>query len=205
MLGLEKDILILISKVRCITENQFGRAFATRKRYARKSFKKTLKKMCNEYTLRKYPCNINYSGYKDSSYVYHLNGSKQYKGKELTKVIIGSEIALKASMGGYQIKRFYRNVSVGDYRYDIFLEYTDECNELKQILIDINIDDNIKSYKYTNMKEKIKESTIPFYNIPKVLVITSEDIDELTFHRLNSDECDIHFLNFKLNKLLNYL
>ena len=63
MIGIEKDILILVSKIRCITETQVGKFFGTKKRYSRKPFKKTLRKMCNEYTLRKYPCNINYSGF----------------------------------------------------------------------------------------------------------------------------------------------
>ena len=51
MVGVEKEILILVSKIRCITESQVGKFFGTRKRYARKPFKKTLRKMCNEYIL----------------------------------------------------------------------------------------------------------------------------------------------------------
>ena len=66
MVGVEKEILILVSKIRCITESQVGKFFGTRKRYTRKPLaKRHLRKMCNEYTLRKYPCNLNYSGYRE--------------------------------------------------------------------------------------------------------------------------------------------
>ena len=61
MIGSEKEILMLVSKIRCFTETQVGKFFGIKKRYSKKPFKKTLRKMCNEYTLRKYPFNINYS------------------------------------------------------------------------------------------------------------------------------------------------
>jgi len=202
MMGIEKDILILISRVRCMTETQVGKIFGTRKRYRRKPFKKTLKKMCNEYTLRKYPCNINYSGYKDNSYVYYLNGSKMYKGKDLTKIVIGSEVAVKISLGGYELKRFYRNVSVGNSKYDLFIEYIDKYNEPKQVLIDINLDEGIMLSKYEDIEKAIKKSTIPFYEIPKILVVTSQDIESLQAKRLNGD---IDFLDLNLNKLFRYI
>jgi len=202
MMGIEKDILILISRVRCMTETQVGKIFGTRKRYGRKPFKKTLKKMCNEYTLRKYPCNINYSGYKDNSYVYYLNGSKMYKGKDLTKIVIGSEVAVKISLGGYELKRFYRNVSVGNCKYDLFIEYIDKYNEPKQVLIDINLDGDIMLSKYEDIEKAMKKSTIPFYEIPKILVVTSKDIESLQAKRLNGD---IDFLDLNLNKLFRYI
>ena len=63
MVGLEKDILHLVSRVRYVTEIQVGKVFNTKKRYGKRSLKKTLRKMCNDYTLRKFPCNINYSNY----------------------------------------------------------------------------------------------------------------------------------------------
>ena len=202
MMGIEKDILILISRVRCMTETQVGKVFGTRKRYGRKPLKKTLKKMCNEYTLRKYPCNINYSGYKDNSYVYYLNGSKMYKGKDLTKIVIGSEVAIKINLGGYELKRFYRNVSVGNSKYDLFIEYIDKYNEPKQVLIDINLDGDITLSKYENIEKAMKKSTIPFYEIPKILVVTSQNIESLQVKRLN---CDIDFIDLNLNKLFRYI
>lgn len=202
MIGVEKDILILISRIRCMTETQFGKVFGTRKMYGRKPFKKTLRKMCNEYTLRKYPCNINYSGYKDNTYVYYLNGSKMYKGKDLIKAVIGSEVAIRINLNGYEVKRFYRNISVADSKFDLFIEYIDKYNEPKQILIDINIDEQFKGSKYENMERKITKSTIPFYEIPKVLVVTSENIDNIQDLRSN---CNINFLDLNLNKLFRYI
>ena len=44
MIGVEKEILILVSKIRCITESQVGRFFGTRKRFTRKPLKKNIKK-----------------------------------------------------------------------------------------------------------------------------------------------------------------
>lgn len=202
MIGIERDILILISRVRCMTETQVGKVFGSRKRYGRKPFKKTLRKMCNEYTLRKYPCNINYSGYKDNTYVYYLNGSKMYKGQELVKAVIGSEVAIKLSSAGYEIKRFYRNVSVADSKFDLFVEYIDKYNEPKQLLVDINLDDNFRSSKYEDMEYKINKSTIPFYEIPKILVVTSEDIDGL--HEIRG-KYEVNFLDLNLSKLFRYI
>lgn len=202
MIGIERDILILISRVRCMTETQVGKVFGSRKRYGRKSFKKTLRKMCNEYTLRKYPCNINYSGYKDNTYVYYLNGSKMYKGQELVKAVIGSEVAIKLSSAGYEIKRFYRNVSVADSKFDLFVEYIDKYNEPKQLLVDINLDENFRSSKYEDMEYKINKSTIPFYEIPKILVVTSENIDGL--HEIRG-KYEVNFLDLNLSKLFRYI
>ena len=159
MVGVEKEILILVSKIRCITESQVGKFFGTRKRYTRKPFKKTLRKMCNEYTLRKYPCNLNYSGYRENTYIYYLNGSKMYKGKELLKVVLGSELAIKLETGGYKVRRFYRNVKVDNLTYDLFVEYVDNYNDIKQILVDINLDENFNIFKYDKIEEKIEKST----------------------------------------------
>ncbi len=198
MMGIEREILLLISRVRCMTETQVGKVFSPKKRYGRKPFKKTLRKMCNEYTLRKYPCNINYNGFKDNSYVYYLNGSKQYKGKDLVKIIIGSELAIKLNMGGYEVKRFYRNAKVGNRTYDIFLEYTDKYNDLNQILVDIDLDGKIDKSKYVNLEYKINESTIPFFEIPKVLVITTKDTRYL---QLDNTSTNISFIDLSLNKL----
>lgn len=202
MMGIEKDILLLISRVRCMTETQVGKVFTSKKRYGRKPFKKTLRKMCNEYTLRKYPCNINYRGYRDSSYVYYLNGSKEYKGKDLIKTVIGSELAVRINLGGYEVKRFYRNAKVDNKTYDIFIEYTNLYNELKQILVDIDLDNKIDRSKYMNLEYKIKNSTIPFFEVPKVLVITSAESRNLGQIESNSN---ISFIDLNLNKLFKYI
>ena len=45
MVGVEKEILILVSKIRCITESQVGKFFGTRKRYTRKPDKKEVNRI----------------------------------------------------------------------------------------------------------------------------------------------------------------
>ena len=190
MVGVEKEILILVSKIRCITESQVGKFFGTRKRYTRKPFKKTLRKMCNEYTLRKYPCNLNYSGYRENTYIYYLNGSKMYKGKELLKVVLGSELAIKLETGGYKVRRFYRNVKVDNLTYDLFVEYVDNYNDIKQI------------FKYDKIEEKIEKSTIPFFEVPKILVVTKNNKDIKVPDKL---DLDIDFVDINLSKLFKVI
>ena len=202
MVGVEKEILILVSKIRCITESQVGKLFGTRKRYARKPFKKTLRKMCNEYTLRKYPCNLNYSGYRENTYIYYLNGSKMYKGKELLKVVLGSELAIKLETGGYKVRRFYRNVKVDNSTYDLFVEYVDNYNDIKQILVDINLDENFNIFKYDKIEEKIEKSTIPFFEVPKILVVTKNNKDIKVPDKL---DLDIDFVDINLSKLFKVI
>mgnify|MGYP007130274366 FL=1 len=198
MVGVEKEILILVSKIRCITESQVGKFFGTRKRYTRKPFKKTLRKMCNEYTLRKYPCNLNYSGYRENTYIYYLNGSKMYKGKELLKVVLGSELAIKLETGGYKVRRFYRNVKVDNLTYDLFVEYVDNYNDIKQILVDINLDENFNIFKYDKIEEKIEKSTIPFFEVPKILVVTKNNKDIKVPDKLD-------FVDINLSKLFKVI
>ena len=202
MVGVEKEILILVSKIRCITESQVGKFFGTRKRYTRKPFKKTLRKMCNEYTLRKYPCNLNYSGYRENTYIYYLNGSKMYKGKELLKVVLGSELAIKLETGGYKVRRFYRNVKVDNLTYDLFVEYVDNYNDIKQILVDINLDENFNIFKYDKIEEKIEKSTIPFFEVPKILVVTKNNKDIKVSDKL---DLDIDFVDINLSKLFKVI
>lgn len=202
MVGVEKEILILVSKIRCITESQVGKFFGTRKRYTRKPFKKTLRKMCNEYTLRKYPCNLNYSGYRENTYIYYLNGSKMYKGKELLKVVLGSELAIKLETGGYKVRRFYRNVKVDNLTYDLFVEYVDNYNDIKQILVDINLDENFNIFRYDKIEEKIEKSTIPFFEVPKILVVTKNNKDIKVPDKL---DLDIDFVDINLSKLFKVI
>lgn len=202
MVGVEKEILILVSKIRCITESQVGKFFGTRKRYTRKPFKKTLRKMCNEYTLRKYPCNLNYSGYRENTYIYYLNGSKMYKGKELLKVVLGSELDIKLETGGYKVRRFYRNVKVDNLTYDLFVEYVDNYNDIKQILVDINLDENFNIFKYDKIEEKIEKSTIPFFEVPKILVVTKNNKDIKVPDKL---DLDIDFVDINLSKLFKVI
>ena len=104
MVGLEKDILYLVSRVRCVTENQVGKVFSNKKRSNKKSLKRTLRKMCNDYTLRKFPCNITYTNFRDNSYVYYLNGSNVVREENLTKMLLGSEIAIRLRNSGFKFK-----------------------------------------------------------------------------------------------------
>lgn len=201
MVGLEKDILYLVSRVRCVTENQVGKVFNSKKRNGKKSLKRTLRKMCNDYTLRKFPCNINYTNFKDNSGVYYLNGSNIEKGKSLTKMLLGSEIAIRLNSSGYETVRFYRNAKVGDETYDIFIEYINPCGERLQVLIDIELDESFRCSKYSNIYNDIDNSTIPFFMVPKVIVISSR---EQKHNKCNINE-HIYFLDTSLNKLFNYL
>ncbi len=202
MTGIEMDILILISRIRCMTETQFGKIFGTRKRYGRKVLKKTLRKMCNEYTLKKYPCDINYSGFRENSYVYYLNGSNKYQGEELAKAIIGSELAIKINLLGYKLKRFYRNIKIDDSKYDLFIEYVNYYGESNQMIVDISLDNNVDISKYENIKSKLKKSTIPFYTTPKILLVSSSNIEILFPKKL---DVNIEFIDLKLNNLFRYL
>lgn len=202
MTGIEMDILILISRIRCMTETQFGKIFGTRKRYGRKVLKKTLRKMCNEYTLKKYPCDINYSGFRENSYVYYLNGSNKYQGEELAKAIIGSELAIKINLLGYKLKRFYRNIKIDDSKYDLFIEYVNYYGESNQMIVDICLDNNVDISKYENINSKLKKSTIPFYTIPKILLVSSSNIEILFPKKL---DVNIEFIDLKLNNLFRYL
>ena len=163
MVGVEKEILILVSKIRCITESQVGKFFGTRKRYTRKPF-------------------------------------KMYKGKELLKVVLGSELAIKLETGGYKVRRFYRNVKVDNLTYDLFVEYVDNYNDIKQILVDINLDENFNIFKYDKIEEKIEKSTIPFFEVPKILVVTKNNKDIKVPDKL---DLDIDFVDINLSKLFN--
>jgi len=60
--------------------------------------------MCNDYTLRKFPCNITYTNFRDNSYVYYLNGSNVVREENLTKMLLGSEIAIRLRNSGFKFK-----------------------------------------------------------------------------------------------------
>lgn len=199
MMRLEKDILYLVSRVRCVTENQVGKVFSSKKRSSKKSLKRTLRKMCNDYTLRKFPCNISYTNFKDNSYVYYLNGSNITKESNLTKMLLGSEIAIRLKNAGFEIVRFYRNAKVGNQKYDIFIEYITPYGVRKQVLIEIDDDEKNRFSKYDNIEEDIENSTIPFFMVPRIIYISSKE------QRFNKYNDNVVFLDPSLNKLFNYL
>ena len=203
MIGVEKEILVLMSQVRCATEQQFNKFFSKKKRVVRSPYKKTLRRMCKEYTLRKYPCNIAYGEFKDTSGIYYLNGGKVYRGRELLKVVIGSEIALKMESAGYEIRRLYRNITIDKDKFDIYIEYVDKNNNLRQKLIDIHLSDYYKLNKYNNMDKKVINATIPFFEVPTVLVITQgKAIDESKIRSMN---LDVAIVDTNLKNLIKYL
>ncbi len=201
MMGLERDILYLISRVRCVTENQVGKVFNNKKRSGKKSLKRTLRKMCNDYTLRKFPTSINYTNFKDTSGVYYLNGSSITRDNNLTKILLGSEIAIRLNTAGYEIIRFYRNVNVGNKTYDIFIEYINEEKQRTQVLIDIKLEGKTVTSKYDNIVYDIEKSTIPFFMVPKILVITSK---EFNMNKIVLNE-NVYLIDMSLNKLFKYL
>ena len=203
MLNMEKEILVLMSQIRCATEQQFNKFFSKKRKIIRSPHKKTLRKMCRNFTLRKYPCNLTYGDYRDSSGVYYLNGGKTYKGKELLKVIIGSEIVLKMESSGYEIKRFYRDITIDKDKYDIYIEYIDKNNNLKQKLIDIKLNDGFRRSKYKNLPIKILNSTIPFYEIPEVFIISQySNLDSKRYIYIDDN---VKIIDIKLENLIKYL
>ena len=201
MVGLEKEILYLVSRVRYVTENQVGKVFNSKKKRGRKSLKKTLRKMCNDYTLRKFPCNINCTNFKDNTYVYYLNGSSVTKGNNLTKLLIGSEVSIRMNSTGYNIVIFYRNARVGDKTYDIFIEYINPNKERLQVLIDIELDNKIKYMKYDHLNYDIQNSTIPFFMVPRILVISPNEPKNIKY---NCDD-NVFVLDTSLNKIFCYI
>ena len=122
--------------------------------------------------------------------------------KELLKVVLGSELAIKLETGGYKVRRFYRNVKVDNLTYDLFVEYVDNYNDIKQILVDINLDENFNIFKYDKIEEKIEKSTIPFFEVPKILVVTKNNKDIKVPDKL---DLDIDFVDINLSKLFKVI
>lgn len=199
--GLEKDILYLIGRVRYVTETQVGKVFNNKKRSNKKYLKRTLRKMCSDYTLRKFPCNISYASYKDNSNVYYLNGSDITSDDTLIKMLLGSEIVIRLKGAGYEVARFYRNAKVGNKNYDIFIEYINPQKIRKQVLIEIDVEEKISFLKYVNLEEQINNSTIPFFMVPKVIYISSHAENYIN----NNYSENVFFLDTSLNKLFNFL
>ena len=160
--------------------------------------------MCNDYILVKFPCNINYRGYKDNSYVYYISGSQLYKGEELVKALIVSDIVVKMKRSNFEIARFYRNINIGYNKYYLFLEYINPIeNKRKQLLIDIQLEDKIDFLKYQNLEVDMKKSTIPFFMKPNILVITNNTNDYSYLENINKN--NIFVIDTSLNSLLKYL
>lgn len=208
MTKMEKDVLFFISRVRCATDEQIRKVYNSRRNYTRKGFNKTLRRMCNEYTLKKFKCHISGSTFEDT-YVYYLNGSNIFLGDELYKSLLGTEMTIKLRSAGYQINRFYRNTKIGDKNYDIYMLYTDRNGDLKQVLCDIYIDEedfeDIDFFKYRNINNSIEKSTIPFFEVPKILIFSSNKLCKLSEKYFSRDFLNIEFIDLNFNKLFKYI
>lgn len=200
---LEKDILFMISRLRCLTESQFNKLYNYKRESKRKNLKKTLRRMCNDYILVKFPCNINYRGYKENSYLYYINGSCEYfEGEDLIKTLIGSDIAIRFKLANFEIVRFYRNIKIGENTYDLYIEYIDSFFRRKQVLFDIKLENKIDFLKYETLRFDIEKTTIPFFMTPNIIVITNKSNGNTN---LEYKPKNVFFTDISLYSLFKYL
>jgi len=201
---LEKEILFIISRLRCLTETQFNKLFNYKRDSKKKTLKRTLRRMCNDYILVKFPCNINYRGYKENSYLYYINGSSEfYKGEDLIKVLICSDIAVKLNLANFDIVRFYRNINIGDNNYSLYIEYIDSNCERKQVLFDIQLENEVDLSRYDNLQSDMKNATIPFFMVPNIIVVTNSLNQDDFFYTQNSK--NVFVVDISLHSMFRYL
>lgn len=201
---LEKEILFIISRLRCLTETQFNKLFNYKRDSKKKTLKRTLRRMCNDYILVKFPCNINYRGYKENSYLYYINGASEfYKGDDLIKALISSDIAVKLNLANFDIVRFYRNINIGDNNYSLYIEYIDSNCQRKQVLFDIQLGNNIYLSKYYTLKSDMKNTTIPFFMVPNIIVVTNSLNEDDYLYTQNTE--NIFLIDMSLHSMFKYL
>ena len=201
---LEKEILFIISRLRCLTETQFNKLFNYKRDSKKKTLKRTLRRMCNDYILVKFPCNINYRGYKENSYLYYINGASEfYKGDDLIKALISSDIAVKLNLANFDIVRFYRNINIGDNNYSLYIEYIDSNCQRKQVLFDIQLGNNIDLSKYYTLKSDMKNTTIPFFMVPNIIVVTNSLNEDDYLYTRNTE--NIFLIDMSLHSMFKYL
>ena len=201
---LEKEILFIISRLRCLTETQFNKLFNYKRDSKKKTLKRTLRRMCNDYILVKFPCNINYRGYKENSYLYYINGASEfYKGDDLIKALISSDIAVKLNLANFDIVRFYRNINIGDNNYSLYIEYIDNNCQRKQVLFDIQLGNNVDLSKYYTFKSDMKNTTIPFFMVPNIIVVTNS-LNEDDYLCTQNQE-NIFLIDMYLHSMFRYL
>ena len=201
---LEKEILFIISRLRCLTESQFNKLFNYKRDSKKKTLKRTLKRMCNDYILVKFPCSINYRGYRDNSYLYYINGSSEfYEGEDLVKALIISDIAVKLNLANFDIVRFYRNINIGEHNYSLYIEYIDNNYRRKQVLFDVQLKNKIDFSKYETLQFDINTSTIPFFMVPNIIVVTDNlnQFDYLSAYNTKN----IFLIDISLQYLFKYL
>ncbi|MDR0879159.1 MAG: hypothetical protein LBN09_00470 [Clostridioides sp.] len=208
MTKLEKDILFFISRVRCITETQVRKLYNSKKIYNRKAVKKALKRMVNEFTLLKIKSDLEFPMFKGEN-IYFLNGASIYKEEELFKALVGTELLVRLSISGSELMRFYRNVKFADKNYDIYVLYRNRCGDLKQLLCDV-YDENaevsdVDYMKYRGIEEQIKNATIPFFEVPEILVVSSGKVCNSSEKLFDRKSSKVHFIEFGLNKLFSLI
>jgi hypothetical protein len=170
--------------------------------------------MVNDYILGKFKTSFDVSLFKNE-YVYYLNGSEILEGDELYKTLIGSEISIRLKIAGCSTKRYFRDVRLGDTTYDIYVLYTNLDGELTQILCDVaQIDESVENIdfnKYKNLSTEIKKTTIPFFQIPKILLVSSNKTNLKLKELLNEEKVlsrelsNVYYVDYKLNGLSKFL
>lgn len=202
MTALEKEILFIISRLRCLTEVQLNKLFNFKRETKKKTLKRTLRRMCSDCILVKFPVNINYKGFRDNSYVYYINGSEFYRGEELVRALISSEVAVKLKMARFEIVRFYKNINIGNKRYT-YIEYINPySNKRAQTLFDVQLKEAPNLLDYEDIKKDIKNSSIPFFMIPNVIVITK--LNENPLQNILSEK-NISIVDISLASIFRYL
>ncbi|MGM9533662.1 MAG: hypothetical protein ACI3VR_00340 [Intestinibacter sp.] len=160
--------------------------------------------MCNDYILVKFPCNINYRGYKENSYLYYINGASEfYKGEDLVKALISSDIAVKLNLANFDVVRFYRNINIGDNNYSLYIEYIDSNCERKQVLFDIQLENEVDLSRYDNLQSDMKNATIPFFMVPNIIVVTNSLNQDDFFYTQNSK--NVFVVDISLHSMFRYL
>lgn len=201
---LEKEILFIISRLRCLTENQFNKLFNYKRDSKKKTLRRTLRRMCNDYILVKFPCNINYRGYKENSYLYYINGSSEfYEGEDLVKALISSEIAVKLKLANFEVVRFYRNINIGENNYSLYMEYIDSNYQRKQVLFDIQLKNQIDFSKYEKLQFDMKNTTIPFFMVPNIIVVKN-NLNEFDYLNVQSMR-NVFLIDTSLHSMFKYL
>ena len=82
-----------------------------------------------------------------------------------------------------------------DSKYDLFIEYVNHYGESNQMIVDICLDNDVDVSKYENIKSKLDKSTIPFYSVPKILLVSSSNIESLFSKK---SDVNIEFIDLKV-------
>ena len=72
----------------------------------------------------------------------------------------------------------YVDITYKPYSQIIKSNFESILSDIKQILVDIHLDENFNIFKYDKIEEKIEKSTIPFFEVPKILVVLRRYSDD---------------------------